>query len=110
MSAQIITQNKLLNLMEEKTNDSDFIVVDFFATWCGPCQLYIPVFDKVASEKTNLTMVKVDVDTLSEDFTKRFEVSSVPKTIVINKQQVIGEQLGFMSKEQLEQWLNKLTK
>ncbi len=110
MSAEIISQSNLLKLIEKESSKNNLIVIDFFATWCGPCQLYIPVFDKVASEKTNLVMVKVDVDTLSEDFVKRYDINSVPKTVAIKNQEIVGEQLGFMSKEQLEQWLSKLTK
>ena len=110
MSAKVISQSNLLKLIEKKSSNDNLIVVDFFATWCGPCQLYIPVFDKVASEKPNIVMVKVDVDTLSEDFVKRYDINSVPKTIAIKNQEVIGEHLGFMSKEQLEQWLSKLAK
>ena len=62
----------------EKTNSQDkIVVVDFFATWCGPCKILAPVIEKAADELTNVQFYKVDIDE-EMDLANQFKIMTVP--------------------------------
>ena len=59
------------------------VLVDFFATWCGPCKMFAPTFDEFASEHEEIACVKVDVDECGE-LARRFGIMSIPTIILSN--------------------------
>ena len=74
-----------------QVNDSNFdqllaegkpMVVDFWATWCGPCQMLSPVVQDVAKESDNLKVAKINIDQ-EEDLAVRYEIASIPTLVVI---------------------------
>ena len=56
------------------------VVVDFYASWCGPCKMFAPIFEEVSKENENYTFVKVDVDKF-EELARRYSVMSIPTVI-----------------------------
>lgn len=83
------------------------VLVDFFATWCGPCKMLSPVLEEVAKEvEGKLDIVKVDVDQDGE-LAMRFGIMSVPTMIIFKDGQPMTQLQGFMPKAQL---LNELKK
>lgn len=71
-------------------------VVDFYATWCGPCKMFGPIFEEVSKEK-NVNFVKLDVDNFS-DIAREYGVMSIPTVIVFKEGQEVKRFTGFMSK------------
>ncbi|CAH8626307.1 unnamed protein product [Schistosoma margrebowiei] len=80
----------LEKLLEE--NKTKLVVVDFFATWCGPCKTIAPLF-KELSEKYDAVFVKVDVDKL-EETAKSHNVSAMPTFIALKNGEKVGEVVG----------------
>ena len=77
------------------------VLVDFFATWCGPCRMVAPVIDEIAAEKTGeVSVYKVDIDQ-SPDLAFKSQVSSVPTLIVFENGQVKNERLGAQPKQNI---------
>lgn len=76
------------------------VLVDFFATWCGPCTMLAPVLEQVADSKPEVKIVKVDVDEEPELAT-RYKVMSIPTLIVFEKGEVVKKSLGVISKAEL---------
>lgn len=77
------------------------VVVDFWATWCGPCKLMAPVFDEASEElKGKVKFGKVDVDKHSE-LAQEYEVLSIPTLIIFNDGKQVERSIGSMSKEDL---------
>ena len=89
----ITTKAEFETLIKENNN----IIIDFYATWCGPCKLLAPVFEDVAKTKENVTFVKVDVDEAGE-LAELFGISSIPTMVYIKNEKLALRELGFKPK------------
>jgi thioredoxin 1 len=92
---------------EDLINSEKPVLVDFFATWCGPCQMLQPVLEDVASRiGDKATIVKIDVDK-NPEATNAYKVQGVPTLILFKKGEIKWRQSGFMQPNQLMQILSK---
>ena len=93
---------KIINSLEfDNTIESGVVVVDFFATWCGPCKMLSPVIDELSGELENVNFVKVDIDQ-SMDLAQKFKIVSVPTLKVFKNGEEVDTLMGFMPKEVLK--------
>ena len=76
------------------------VLVDFFATWCGPCSMLAPVLEQVSESNTDVKIVKVDVDAEPELMDK-YDIMSVPTLLVFENGEVTKKSLGMISKSEL---------
>ena len=76
------------------------VLVDFWATWCGPCQKIAPEIEALAEENEHLTVCKVDVDEATE-LAIAYGVTSIPTILVFENGQLLQQIVGFHTKEQL---------
>ena len=91
------------NVDQEVKKSNLPVVIDAYASWCGPCQQLSPVFDELATElKDKYKLVKLDIDN-DRDLAVSYNVSSVPTLIFIKGGNVVGKETGFMSKEVLKE-------
>lgn len=81
-------------------------IVDFFAVWCGPCQMMKPVFHKLAEEMEGVRFMAVDVDKFTE-IAAKYEVMSIPTFVVFKDGQAITVKNGAMSESDLKNWIEK---
>lgn len=81
------------------------VLVDFFATWCGPCRMLAPVLDEVAAENAAIKVYKVDIDQ-NPDVAARYGVTSVPTLIVFKDGQVANRTVGAQPKQNILALLN----
>lgn len=93
---------KVLNSNDfDKEISEGVVVVDFFATWCGPCKMLTPVFEELSVELNGKAkFAKVDIDQ-STDIATKFQVSSVPTLKVFKDGKVVKTLVGFRPKEAL---------
>lgn len=80
---------------------TDKILVDFFATWCGPCKMLGPVLEKAESD---IKVIKVDTDEF-EDLSREYGVMSIPTLVLIENGKEIKRNIGFIDKNNLENFL-----
>ena len=77
------------------------VLVDFFATWCGPCKMFAPTFDEFAADHNEIECVKVDVDQC-RDLAIRFGIMSIPTIILIKNGEAVKKNIGTLDLEELE--------
>jgi len=80
--------------------NSEVVLVDFFATWCGPCQSLAPILDELTQEIGEDRVFKVDVDQ-SPELASQYAVMSIPSIKIFKGGEVVEESMGMQSKEVL---------
>ena len=101
----MIVHVKDLNEFNEKIA-SGRVLVDFFATWCGPCKMLAPLLEEIDERKEagDLLIVKVDVDEAGA-IAARFGIQSIPTLIIFEDGKAVKNALGYMPKPQLLSFL-----
>lgn len=100
----------VIHATEENFHDlisKDTVLVDFFATWCGPCKMLGPVLESLASTRSSVKIVKVDVDEC-ESLARSYGIMSVPTLYLFKDGKVIGSKLGFASEMELQSWIESV--
>ena len=93
------------NFEQEVLQAKEPVLVDFWASWCGPCQMVGPVVEEVAGEVTDAKICKVDVDDQPE-LARQFRVMSIPTLMVFKDGQAVKREVGAKSKAELLDMLN----
>ncbi len=89
-----------LNFEQEVMQSDKPVLIDFFATWCGPCTMVSPLVDEIAQERSDIKVCKVDVDDQGE-LASRFGVSSIPMLVVMKNGKVTAQKVGAVPKEDI---------
>lgn len=98
----------MIHLEKENFNEliTDKAIVDFYATWCGPCKMLSPVFESVSEEIKDTKFIKVDVDKF-EELCRNYKVMSVPTLILFENGKEVKRKIGFIPKEQLIKFIDE---
>ena len=96
-----------LGEFEKTLSENTLVMVDFFATWCGPCQMFSPIVEQVEDKYDgDLNVVKVDIDENS-DIAETYTIQSVPTTILFKNGEVVERVSGLLSLSQCSELINK---
>lgn len=91
---------------DEKTSEG-LVLVDFFATWCGPCKMLAPILDQLSSQyEGKVAIYKVDVDK-DPALASRYGIQAIPTMVLFKDGQALKQTQGFMAKPQIEALLNE---
>lgn len=90
------------NFSQEVLQSDKPVLVDFFATWCGPCKMLSPIVDELADAHPEVKVCKIDVDQ-NQDLAQQFQVMSIPTLILFKGGQAASKVVGLQSKSALEQ-------
>ena len=77
------------------------VVIDFWATWCGPCKMMAPVVEEVAKDYPDVKVCKVNVD-VEPELSNAFKIVSIPTIVVIKNGEIIDSVVGYRPKEDIE--------
>ena len=96
-----------LGEFEKILSENTLVMVDFFATWCGPCQMFSPIVEQVEDKYDgDLTVVKVDIDE-NPDIAEKYTIQSVPTTILFKNGEVVERVSGMLSLSQCSDLIEK---
>ena len=88
---------------QKEVLEKDFVIVDFFADWCGPCRMIAPFLEEIQAEM-NVALVKVNIDDLP-DIATEYDVMSIPTVIIFKRGQAVSSNVGASSKSRLIDWI-----
>lgn len=95
MAVALLDKN---NFETEVLKNKEIVLVDFFATWCGPCKMTGPIIEQLAEEVKNIKFFKVDVDQ-NQELSSQYQVFSIPTFLIFKNGQVVNQFVGAVSKE-----------
>jgi len=89
-----------VNFEDEVIKSDKPVLIDFWASWCGPCMMVAPIIEEIAEENDSIKVCKVNVDEEGE-LADAFKVSSIPMLAVVKNGKVTNTAVGYMSKEKV---------
>jgi len=101
MSELKVTLN---NFQAEVLKSEKPVLLDFWASWCGPCRMLLPIIDEIANENPDIKVCKVNIDEQPE-LADKFDVMSVPSLFVIKNGEVVNSCVGVRPKAQILEML-----
>lgn len=97
MSAININKN---NFHEEVINSDKPVLLDFWAPWCGPCRMVVPLVEEIARERSDIKVGKINVDE-QQELASQFQIMSIPTLMVIKNGKVVNQAMGARPKQQI---------
>lgn len=100
MSLIHLEDQNFADLIKEGT-----VLIDFYADWCGPCKMIVPVIESLALERDDINIIKIDVDK-QDAIASKFGVLSIPTLHLYKDGKLVSERKGFQTKETLTEWID----
>lgn len=88
------------NFEEEVIKAEQTVLLDFWAGWCGPCQMLSPLVDEVAEEREDIKVGKINVDE-QQELAMKYQVMSIPMLLVMKQGKIANKSVGLISKEEI---------
>lgn len=82
-------------------SNSSIIVIDFFATWCGPCKILTPILEQAADNCPEINFYKVDIDE-DPSLAERYQIMTVPTLLFFKGDQMVDKSIGVISEDQIK--------
>lgn len=91
---------------EKVINSKNLTVVDFFATWCGPCKMLSPVIDELCEQNDDVDFFKVNVDE-NPQLAQDYDVNTIPNVLIFKDGKRIANSIGYKSLTQMQDFIDK---
>ncbi len=102
MSAMVITKT---NFAEKVLEAKGTVLVDFWATWCGPCRMLSPIIEEVAAAHPQVSVGKINVDE-EQELAEKYGILSIPTLLVFKNGEKVKESVGVIPKEKIEEMIS----
>ncbi|VFP86283.1 Thioredoxin 1 [Buchnera aphidicola (Cinara pseudotaxifoliae)] len=95
------------NFKKEVFSSKKYVLVDFWADWCGPCKILSPILEDIANEYFERMIVgKINID-MNKKIPIKYSIKGIPTLLLFNKNQIVGTKIGVVSKMELKNFLDK---
>ena len=84
----------------EVLQSDQLVIVDFWATWCTPCSMLVPILEEIAAEHTDIKICKINMDD-AQDIAEEYGVMSIPALLYFKGGELINDSIGLISKERI---------
>lgn len=88
------------NFQEEVIHSDKPVLLDFWAPWCGPCRMVVPLVDEIAQERNDIKVGKINIDEQAE-LASKFGIMTIPTLLVIKDGQIVNKAIGARSKNKI---------
>lgn len=83
-------------------------LIDFWATWCGPCRMFGPIFEQVSNQVPDVKFVKFEIDEANRRMPAQYGIRSIPSVLAFKNGELVEARAGLMDEDTLMQWINEL--
>jgi len=91
---------------EETVTNNDFVIVDFWAPWCGPCRSFAPTYEKVSEDHPNIVFAKVNTEE-EQEIAGHFQIRSIPTLMIFREKVIIFSQAGALPESGFRELVQK---
>ena len=102
MATVELTKDNLVEIV----NNNEFVIVDFWAPWCGPCQSFGPVYEEISEKYPNIVFAKVNTE-VEQEVAAQFNIRSIPTLMIFREQIILYSEAGALPAGQFEELVNK---
>lgn len=92
--------------LKDMITDNDIVIIDFWATWCGPCKSFAPVYEAVSEKHDDVVFGKVNTEE-EQELAASFQIRSIPTLMIFREQIAIFSQAGMLPESALEELITK---
>jgi len=101
------TQDITAQDFNELVTDNEIVMIDFWASWCGPCKSFAPIYEQVSEKHPDIVFGKVNTEE-QQELAAHFQIRSIPTLMIFREQVVLFAQPGMLNESQLEEVIGKV--
>lgn len=95
-----------INEQQFKELNDEYVLLDFYADWCGPCKMIAPFLSDISEEIKNVSFKKINIDE-NNDIAAEYNVMSIPTLILFKKGREVKRRIGFDTKDNIKKWIKE---